>query len=72
MKINARKVGNALAANIGIGSWLKGSGFRRQDADKQLVVQVLEVEIGSFNVKHRGFSGKKGLGREGHELRDGF
>jgi hypothetical protein len=47
---------NALAAYNGTGSRLKVSGFRRQDADRQLVVQVREVEIGSFNEKQRGFA----------------
>ena len=66
---------NALAANIGIGSRLKVSGFRRQDADRQLVVQVREVEIGSFNVKQMGFARGsptrariERLGRDGREL----
>jgi hypothetical protein len=47
---------NALAAYNGTGSRLKVSGFRRQDADRQLVVQVREVEIGSFNEKQWGFA----------------
>ena len=46
---------NALAAYNGSGSRLKVSGFRRQDADRQLVVQVREVEMGSCNEKQRVF-----------------
>jgi len=47
---------NALAANIGIGSRLKVSGFRRQDADRQRDAQVRDRNAGRTEM---GFGHKK-------------